>query len=89
VAFSAELSESCIILRERSILTHDKEGDSNASLAKEREGAWNHNVQVGGKTLPPWISVGFHIRPLVVQVQRETRRPLRFVILSRHNSSGR
>jgi hypothetical protein len=57
------------ILVEGGVLTDDEDGDLPAEIVEDIQESWHHEVEVGGERLPAGITVSFHVRPLVVEVE--------------------
>jgi hypothetical protein len=55
----------------RRVLPHDEKSDAPLKPLQEIQHAGNNEIQIGWERLPIGISVGLHVRPLVVEVQRQ------------------
>ena len=60
-----------VIFVQGRVLTDDEHGDVQIPLSQEIKEPRHHDVQVRRERIPPGIAVGFHVGPLVVQVERE------------------
>ena len=53
------------------VLTDHEERYLEIPLCQKSKYSRNEGVQVRRKPLPPWITMGLEIRPLIVEIQRE------------------
>src|SRR5439155_218521 len=61
-----------LVLRQRRILADNEEGDGEPARREEVEDARYDEVEVARKRFPAGVAVRLHIRPLVVEVKRQT-----------------
>ena len=60
------------ILFQRGILTNDKKGDLEIQPVQLIKKTGNENIEVGRILLPTVITVGSHVGPFIVQIQRNS-----------------
>ena len=61
------------VASQRRVLAHDEERDREVQLSQQLHDARSQRIEVGRILLPARVAVGLHVRPLVVEVERETR----------------
>ncbi len=59
------------VRRQGRVLADHEDGEALATALHEVEKSRHHQVEVAGERLPARIAVGLHVRPLVVEVERE------------------
>src|SRR6266446_756512 len=80
-----DLRKCFMITFKRSILPDNKESNLQIETLQKNNYSWNNYVEIGRKRLPAGITMGLHIRPLVVEVQRKACEWLFGLFEGRHN----
>src|ERR1700735_3299809 len=71
VAAPGDFGEDVGVHRHCRVLADDEKGDSEIELIENLEYARNEQIEIRRHRLPCRISMRLHVRPLIVQVERE------------------